>query len=514
MKRPSKEDFDFEEENQEVEDDLDLPIKKGKVGIEDKDDPEEIESKVEYFSQLTGSNIVESLDVEEEEAGSHPAEVAALFKGEESGKSVGGSDQQILKDLRKMVFSVPLLQQDEVFKLFLKIDAGIFPAVYSIFLVSDFYLEAILQIVIKVAAGNTYGKNIYEKRDDEKNEVEVTRNTYKKHEIRFLKNSYQFIRLYAKYQSKKHKRDLASIESAVENCSFIRGVYEDILKDFIEKTESYSDLHWQAYREKAAGNINEYHKLVSIIKLLDKELSLGKLAFYVSRDASRVHANYMDIRSIIITPYLRSVYTQAKNTAKNAHQMLDNFQNGSMGLIRAISCYSTKRPASFASVAKWWIKQTMLLSIKEDANFVKLPVSTWQAYTQLEKAKVKPGVDEDSIESIAKAAKMPVRKAKAIYQTVKIAQVYSLNKTYDNDEKLTLEDIVTNDDRLGNEPDELNDLLRSHCEESDLSDIEIKVLAVKHGMIDLIKPKEIKREDIIKEALVQNLAALGYNYKI
>ena len=193
--------------------------------------------------------------------------------------------------------------------------------------------------------------------------------------------------------------------------------------------------------------------------------------------------------------------------------MLDNFQNGSIGLIRAISCYSTKRKACFASVAKYWIKQMMLLSITEDANFVKLPVSTWQTYTQLEKAKLKSGLSDDCIDEIAKAAKKPLKKAKAVYYTVKIAQVYSLNRTYDIDEKLTLEDIMTNEDRLGGFVDPFINLLREYCDAASLSLIELKILAVRHGMIDLIPLKEIDQKECLKEIISQNLANLGYNYK-
>ena len=79
----------------------------------------------------------------------------------------------------------------------------------------------------------------------------------------------------------------------------------------------------------------------------------------------------------------------------------------------------------------------MLLSIKEDTNFVKLPVSTWQSYTQLEKAKSKIGAQDEDIDAIAKAANISPKKAKAVYDTVKTAQVYSLNRTYDQDEKLS-----------------------------------------------------------------------------
>lgn len=480
------------------------------MGLDDK--------QVAMFAGLANVDEVlyEEVEYQEDLDHLHPAEVAARFRGETRGQQIGGSDEQILKDLRKLVFSVPLLPQDGVSKLFDQIDACIYPTVYAILDTSQSSLEELLQIVIKVAAGNTYGKNIYEKdedhRDEEENRDTECRGTYREHEIKFLKQSYDIFRLYAYTQS--NLKTNIDVKSSMLKGQFIRGVYEDILSSFVTRTKEYEKLHWQSLRSKLANSTDEYHTNIKMITYLDQELRLNKSAFYVSREAKRIYQKYMELRAMIVKPYLRSVYSTAKNTARNSHQMLDNFQNGSIGLMRAVSCYSTKRKACFASVAKCWIKQMMLLSIKEDANFVKLPVSTWQAYTQLEKAKNKLGAAEDNIEAIAKHAKMPIKKAKAVYHTVKIAQVYSLNRTYDQDEKLTLEDIMTDENKLGGDVDPFLNMLRDYCEAAGLTDMETKVLAIRHGMLDLIRVKKVKKEEPVAECLVQNLARLGYNYKV
>jgi RNA polymerase sigma factor (sigma-70 family) len=475
------------------------------------------ENQVAMFAGLSNVDEVlyEEVDYQEDSENLHPAEVAARFQGE-SKVQIGGSDEQILKDLRKLVFSVPLLPQEEVSKLFDEIDACLFPTVYSILESSQASLEELLQVVIKVAAGNTYGKNIYEKDDEHRSEEENRntdcRGTYREHEMRFLNQAYDLFRLYA-HASSNQKVNL-DIKSCMLKCNFIRGVYEDILSNFVGYTKEYENYHWMGLRQKLQDKTNEYHTSVKFITHLDRDLRLNKSAFYVAREAKRIYQKYMELRAMIIKPYLRSVYSTAKSTARNSHQMLDNFQNGSMGLMRAVSCYSTKRKACFASVAKCWIKQMMLLSIKEDANFVKLPVSTWQAYTQLEKTKNKLGLSDDNISIIAKQAKMPLKKAKAVYHTVKIAQVYSLNRTYDQDEKLTLEDIMTNDNKLGGESDPFLDMLRDYCDDANLTENEIKVLAIRHGMLDIIKPTKVKEAECIRECLVQNLAKIGYNYRL
>jgi len=488
-----------------------VPIEIEPVILEEDDDEVEPIDEVSYFATLDTSTTLEmTLDHNL----LHPAEIAAKFQNEHHEDShVGGSDEQILKDLRKSVFSVPLLHQKDVDRHFNDLDRMVFPLVHKILSISDAYFAKVMQILIKVAAGNTYGKNIYEREGAPKTKC---KNTYKEHEIKFLGDSYTYFRLFAVASSyKKSDKNYQNITKAMGHCDFIRGVYEELLHDFVADTKLYTDLHWLAVKAKQEQRTEDYHRFSTLIQDIDTKLGTDKSSFYVAREAASVYKKYVVSRAAIIAPYLRSVYSTAKSTSKNAHQMLDNFQNGTMGLVRAVSCYSIRRPASFASVAKWWIKQMMLLSIKEDANFVKLPISTWQTYTQLERIKNKTGLSDDDTAGIAKAAGISVKKVKSIYDTVKITQVYSLNKTYDSEEKLTLEDIVTNDDKLGSLPpgSDLSELLRDYCEVAELSAEEIKVLALRYGMIDIIPRTPVEEISVLKEATLQNLAAIGFHYK-
>ena len=445
-------------------------------------------------------------DIPIELIGLHPAEIAAMYNTSKQ-KTFGNSDEQILKDLRKDVFSVPLLQKDTVRDMFVKADQIMYNAVYEILEVSDYHYEQIIQVVIKVAAGNTYGKNIYERDEKIKRTVSAGREIFKDHEIDFLKNSHSLLFLMSK------DRKVTEIKKAVEQCNFIRGIYEEILHSFVKQTNGINTLHWMAVKHKCENNHSEYVKLQDLIYNAEQKFRFKRVAFGLYTKSKNAYDMFKQVRSSVIAPYLRSVYSQAKNTAKNTHQMLDNFQNGAIGLMRAVSCYSTKRPASFASVAKWWVKQMMLLSIKEDANFVKLPVSTWQTYTQLEKIRLKHNISDDDFEKLSQVSKTTVKKIKSIYGTIRISQVYSLNKTYDNDEKLSLEDIMTEEDKLGYDNDERPDLVREYCANAKLTNTEILILVLRHGMTDLLKYSDVNIELIKQEAIIQNLAGLGYNYK-
>lgn len=448
-------------------------------------------------------SIVDSVVREETDwKGSHPAEIAARYASKNA--PTGGSDEQIVKDLRRLVFSVPLMQQDELLRNFHRMDNMMIPIVHDLIESSDFLFEEVLQIIIKVAAGNTYGKNIYEKEDqtDEQKSEKKPRTTYKYHEVSFLQDSYDMLKLAG-------KSDKKGAAKAMETSSFIRGVYEELVQQVIDKTEKYEELHWQAINFKLENNLDKYYRCVSIIDSIEKDLAIAQTeAFHLIRRSRYVNDKCQEIRAMVIAPYLRAVYKKANNMAKNPHQMLDNFQNGSIGLIKAASCYSTKRPASFSSVAKWWIKQMMLLSIKEDANFVKLPIATWQLYTKLEKIRNNANIAAEDFPEIAKEAKLTEEKVKSVYDAVKLSQVYSLNKTYDNNEKLTLEDIIP--DYTEDEDDIIKNDLRKYCLTADLTSEERKILALQYGMLDIIPPSKIDEEKVIKESLNQNLQKIGF----
>ena len=471
----------------------------------DEDQDEDLKTEyIEYAKKIK--------DLPEELMGLHPAEIAALYP-QERGHQVGGSDDQILKDLRRLVFKVPLMPRQEVRATFEKLDAKVYSIVHEILKTSDYYYEQAVQVVVKVAAGNTYGKNIYEKTDVPKEDTSnMPRDLFKDHEIEFMKNAYDLLLGYS-LRTNNINLDFDVI-SAFEKCLFIRGEYIEILSGFVSETKNLEEAHWLSMEARIRGDEEDYARLHQLIEQVETKIRVRKRYFGLLKTSKNAYDEFQNVRSRIIAPYLRSVYSTAKKTAKNSHQMLDNFQNGSIGLMRAVSCYSTKRQASFASVAKSWIKQMILLSIKEDANFVKLPVSTWQTYTQLEKAKQKIGSSEDDIEKIAKMANVPFKKAKVVYDTVKIAQVYSLNRTYDADEKLSLEDIMTNEDKIGYEGEDFNEFLREYCAVAGFTYNEKIVLALRHGMLDLLNNDcELPIHDSIQEAKIQGLAALGYNYR-
>ena len=427
--------------------------------------------------------------------GHHPAEIAAA----KIKKASGNSEDQLLRDLRKDIFTIPLLRQEELVPLFHQLD-GIITEIVNRILSSSLTMRSrVVDVMVKVAAGNTYNKNIYEKETSALNEKRSS--TYKDHEIDFMNRCYDFLR---EVGNKDYlKEELAKPQ-------FIRGVYEEILEEFVALTKDYVSSHHSALQARLSNDSDKHTKhLSNCIAIENKLMFKDQLGYSLIRDAEQAHKKYIEIRSVIIAPYLRAVFSLAKNLGKNVHQILDNFQNGSMGLIRAVSCYSIIKPTSFSSVAKSWIKQMMLLCIKEEANFVKLPIATWQSFTAMEKVRQKAGCEIDDYDCIAKANKATLDKVKSVYESVKMSQVFSINKTYDQNEKLTLEDVIP--DEKESSDDVIIGELREYIEKANLKLQEKKVIALTHGIADIIVSKRLREEDVEKEKLVQAARKIGFS---
>jgi DNA-directed RNA polymerase specialized sigma subunit len=452
------------------------------------------------------SDIMEDSVVEEWSA-MHPAERAAMYKG--GRVSTGNSDEIILRDLRKKVFSVPLLPQKQIQVIFVSVDSRLHNAMLLLISNCSSIRKELMRTIFKVAASNTYGKNLFEKSADLKEEI--GRRSLQDTELQFLQRSAKLLSLMIQLEAGKPVNPI-ELDEALSEAQFIRGVYEELLEEFAKHTKDYQLWHWDAFHAKISQQDLEYSQHLEKILGLEKSLGLNQFAFGIVAIVNETLSFFYKQRSIIIGPYLRTVYRAARTTAKNVHQMLDNFQNGSIGLVRAVSCYSYRRPTTFSSVAKWWVKQMMLLSIKEDANFVKLPVSTWQSFTKLEKIRSAMASSEEDFEKLAKAAHTSEKRVKAVYSTIKVTQVYSLNKAYDQDERMTLEDIITDDAKLGPEVNTFAQELREYCQTAQLTKVERLVLALKHGMLDILPVHELKPDVVINESIAQNCARLGYHF--
>jgi len=99
------------------------------------------------------------------------------------------------------------------------------------------------------------------------------------------------------------------------------------------------------------------------------------------------------IEKEIVEGNLRFVITVAKQYQNQGLDLPDLVAEGNLGLLKAIRSFDWSKNLRFISYAVWWVRQSILQSLNENARTMRLPVNVVQEM-QKEKRKVDQGFTE------------------------------------------------------------------------------------------------------------------------
>jgi RNA polymerase primary sigma factor len=135
-------------------------------------------------------------------------------------------------------------------------------------------------------------------------------------------------------------------------------------------------------KEKNAGipinqdEIQVYLKDIRKIKVMtperERELAeLMKSGKLTQREIDKVHKE-------ILEGNLRFVITVAKQYQNQGLDFPDLIAEGNLGLMKAIKNFDWSKDLRFISYAVWWVKQSILQSLNDNARTIRLPVNVVQ----------------------------------------------------------------------------------------------------------------------------------------
>ena len=143
-------------------------------------------------------------------------------------------------------------------------------------------------------------------------------------------------------------------------------------------------------KEKNSGipinqeEIQLYLKDIRKIKVMtpDREKELGKLisSNELSDDEIKL------VNKEILEGNLRFVITVAKQYQNQGLDFPDLIAEGNLGLMKAIQSFDWSRDLRFISYAVWWVKQSILQSLNDNARTIRLPVNVVQDLHRAKKA--------------------------------------------------------------------------------------------------------------------------------
>jgi RNA polymerase primary sigma factor len=134
------------------------------------------------------------------------------------------------------------------------------------------------------------------------------------------------------------------------------------------------------------------------------------------------------IESELLVGNLRFVITVAKQYQNQGLDLSDLIAEGNLGLMKAIKNFDWHKDLRFISYAVWWVKQSIIQSLNDNARTIRLPVNVVQ---DLHKAKKEIAITGKELES--KFTSLP--------------SMVDLDMTI-NDEGDTLVDLIANPDAL------------------------------------------------------------------
>jgi len=135
-------------------------------------------------------------------------------------------------------------------------------------------------------------------------------------------------------------------------------------------------------KEKNSGipinqeEIQLYLKDIRKIKVMtpERERELSKLI----TSGTLTENEIKEINKELLEGNLRFVITVAKQYQNQGLDFPDLIAEGNLGLMKAINNFDWSKNLRFISYAVWWVKQSILQSLNDNARTIRLPVNVVQ----------------------------------------------------------------------------------------------------------------------------------------
>ena len=203
---------------------------------------------------------------------------------------------------------------------------------------------------------------------------------------------------------------------------------------------------------------------------LDKYLhEIGKIELITAEEevdlARRIHKGDLSARNRLINANLRFVVSVSKQYQNKGMSLSDMINEGNLGLIKAAERFDETRGFKFISYAVWWIRQSILQALAEQARIVRLPLNRighiYKANKTFAALEQKYEREPTTLE-ISQALEMaPADVKEAIKNTWRYI---SLDAPLAQDEEGNMYDVLLSEDASSPDKELLSDSLRKEIE--------------------------------------------------
>jgi len=140
-------------------------------------------------------------------------------------------------------------------------------------------------------------------------------------------------------------------------------------------------------QEEISSYLKDIRKLKVMTPERERELAERMLSGFITEEETK------EIQKELLEGNLRFVITVSKQYQNQGLDLPDLIAEGNLGLMKAIENFDWSKRLRFISYAVWWVRQSILQSLNENARTIRLPVNVVQELHKAKKELDNAGVD-------------------------------------------------------------------------------------------------------------------------
>ena len=208
---------------------------------------------------------------------------------------------------------------------------------------------------------------------------------------------------------------------------------------------------------RETASLDKYLQEIGKVDLITAEMEVEL--------AQRIRAGDQAALEKLTKANLRFVVSVAKQYQNQGLTLPDLINEGNLGLIKAAKRFDETRGFKFISYAVWWIRQSILQALAEQARIVRLPLNKIGSINKVNKALAKLEQKyerEPSIDEISKTIELAPKEIKEVMRNA--GRHVSMDAPLKNDEDGDMYEILMSKNSPSPDGKLVNDSLRKEIE--------------------------------------------------